>query len=96
MKPYDKPDLRGIWLYGPSGCGKSSSARLHFPDSYPKMLNKWWDGYQDQKSVIMDDVGPHQRCLGDHLKLWADRYGTILEAKGHALIDHFTDFIVTS
>lgn len=46
MKPVDKDHLRGIWLYGASGVGKSRLARDKFPGSYPKLCNKWWDGYK--------------------------------------------------
>ncbi len=41
----DAPGLRGVWIHGPTGVGKSRYARQNFPNHYPKLCNKWWDGY---------------------------------------------------
>jgi len=88
--------LRGIWIYGPAGFGKSRRARELYPDAYPKLCNKWWDGYQNQKHVIMDDVGLDHKCLGQQLKIWSDGYGVILENKGGAMASQYDWFVVTS
>ena len=45
-------------------------ARRDYPDAYPKLCNKWWDGYNNQKHVIMDDIGPEHKVLGQQLKIW--------------------------
>ena len=58
---------------------------------YPKLNNKWWDGYQSQKVVIMEDVDKETvKFLHHHLKIWADRWGFIGETKG-ARLPPFTD-----
>jgi len=41
----DHTDVRGIWYWGKTGLGKSKLARERYPDFYPKLCNKWWDGY---------------------------------------------------
>jgi len=60
----DHSDVKGYWYWGPTGLGKSKTARENFPNFYPKLCNKWWDGYQGQPHVIMDDLGPDHECLG--------------------------------
>lgn len=73
----------GYWYYGKTGVGKTHSANEDFPDAYRKISNnKWWDGYQDQPYVIIDDLDKSHNYMGYHLKIWADRYAFIAEMKG--------------
>ena len=94
----DCEHLRGIWIYGNVGTGKSLWVRKNFKrtDLYPKLCNKWWDGYQGQKYVVMDDLMPIHNVLAQQLKIWADRYAVILEIKGGAVVDNYEWFIITT
>jgi len=87
----------GIWLLGPSGAGKSRGVRSQFPLVYPKPLNKWWDGYTDQKCVLLDDVDDNQSSwIGNFLKIWSDHYPFIAEKKGGSRLIRPDLIIVTS
>lgn len=96
MQPKEEVDLDNAWLWGPPGIGKSSSARKTAGGVYyPKQLNKWWDGYQGEDFVIIDDW--EKDChLEHHLKIWADRYDFIAETKGGAIRIRPKHIIVTS
>ncbi len=83
-------------MYGPSGSGKSRTMRDKYPDSYKKLPNKWWDGYQGQEHVLLEDLDPSHGVLGYHLKIWADRYHAPGETKGGLVALTHTHFIVTS
>lgn len=97
MKFEDKDHLRGIWIYGKAGAGKSRWVRDQCKESlYPKLCNKWWDGYQGEKYVVMDDIMPQHNCLAQQLKIWTDRYDCILETKGGAVHSQYDYFIITS
>lgn len=93
----DRMDLDNIWIWGESGCGKSKFVRDNYPLFYSKGMNKWWDGYDHEQVVLLDDFDPsHGEYLGYFLKIWADHYAFNAEVKGGMLRVRPKTVIVTS
>lgn len=78
----DLPILENYWICGPSGCGKSRYVRDNYPGFFSKRMNKWWDGYNHEEVVLLDDIDDTHSFVGHDLKIWADRYAFPAEVKG--------------
>jgi len=92
--PYEHNDVRGEWYYGESGTGKSRKAFEENPLAYRKAQNKWFDGYDNQEVIIIDDLDTD--ALGHYLKIWADRYPCTGETKGGTIQLVHKKIIITS
>lgn len=97
---YNKPttldwkEPPNIWIYGPPGTGKTKS---YEEGSYKKLINKWWDNYDNEDDVLIDDVDPDSmKYLTHHMKQWADRYPFRAEVKGGTVLIRPQRIIVTS
>lgn len=100
-KDYDGDlSAKNIWIWGRAGAGKSRLVRQTFAASaiYNKQINKWWDGYQNEPCVLIEDIDPRQcEYLAHHLKVWSDRYTFSAEIKnGRIQINPFYHLVVTS
>lgn len=77
-----------LWFYGPTGSGKSRSA-LELAQQlgsfyYKNPTNKWWDGYVQQRVVVIDDYRRDFCTFTDLLRI-LDYYPYYVEIKGGTL-----------
>lgn len=81
-KPDDLDAPCGVWITGETGCGKTTAARTEYGSYFMKPANKWWDGYQNEDCVIIEDMDPNHSKLAYHIKLWTDKWSFTAEVKG--------------
>lgn len=71
------------WWHGPTGTGKSHQIWTQYPIHYDKQINKWWDGYDREDVVVIEEADP-KKCehMAYFFKRWMDRYPFQCEIKG--------------
>lgn len=70
------------WLWGEAGTGKTRTAVEHSPNSfYIKDGTQWWDGYNQEDVIVIDDFEPCKWPYRDFLRL-LDRYPYQGQVKG--------------
>lgn len=86
------------WIYGPTGTGKSHVVETSFPDCYKKNMDdiKWFDGYQGEDVIYLEDIDKYQVKWGGMLKRLADRWPLLVNVKGSMLYIRPKRIIVTS
>lgn len=83
-----------IWMVGPPGCGKSRTAYQIDPLLYSKPSGYWWDGYDGEKTILLDDFdGDIKYC--ELLKI-LDRYPLQVPIKGGFTWIRAKNIIITS
>lgn len=78
-KPRNHP-TKVIVVQGPTGTGKSKYCLDTYPNAYWKQRSQWWDGYQQQDTVILDEF--YGWIPFDTLLRICDRYPLLVETKG--------------
>ena len=87
-------ELNVIILYGGAGTGKSRYAYENYPDLYSKPAGDWWDGYEGETTILLDDYygGIQYSTLLNVL----DRYKLRVPIKGGFVNANWTTVIITS
>lgn len=96
-QPEKLDQLDNEWIYGPTGTGKTRGAWERYPEAYCKKANtKWWDGYDGQDVVIIDDFDKYHVALGYEIKIWLDHNPFPAEFKGGSKMIRPKKVIITS
>ncbi len=84
-----------IWIYGSTGTGKTRYVFEKYSDIYVKDMTKWWDGYDQQETILVDDYR-RDFCKFHELLTLTDRYPCRREFKGGSVQINSPNIIFTS
>ncbi|AJD07474.1 replication-associated protein [Odonata-associated circular virus-9] len=96
VKLSDLDKLDNWWYIGCTGTGKSRTARQLYPDAYIKQCNKWWNDYDGEETVIIDDLNPDHKFMANFIDQWCDHYPFPAEFKGGQKTIRPKRFIITT
>lgn len=84
-----------MWFWGASGSGKTTTARSMYPDA-PIIRNlRWWQEYEGEKEIIIDEFRSH-KCPYDDILGIMDNQPFTVEYKGGTQPLLATTIIITS
>lgn len=88
-KPRPLESMRHLWIWSnESGTGKSHAVNQAYPDMYRKTPDEiYWNGYEDQKVVYIEDIDVFHKKIGYHMKIWADKWPFAAAFKNQAARD---------
>jgi len=102
QKPEDYKKKTVIVLWGKSGAGKSRQARAYFEENkldkpfiHSQAMGKWWDGYEGQKGVVIDEFCDKIWTLQE-LNGMLDVYPYRVPIKGSSVMFAAETVIITS
>ena len=87
-------DIRVLWFYR-AAYGKTKEAYRMFPNLYSAMSVKWWDGYEGEKEVLIDEFWKDFYKYHELLRL-LDRYPYKVEKKGGWAHLQATTIVITA
>jgi hypothetical protein len=92
--PNEPPEI--IWIYGPTGTGKTSYVYREYSDIYTTLeTSRWWDGYSQQETILIDDMRK-DFCKFHVLLRLLDRYPFKVQYKGGTRHINSKYIIITS
>lgn len=100
IPPPPRDELFNFWICGPSGIGKSMLGKhrikeLGFSVFY-KPANDWFDCYQGEDCIFIEDWDPFCKKMGRLMKIWSDHSAFVCEIKGTSRYIRPKVVIVTS
>lgn len=82
------------WLWGPPESGKTRWVYDNYPDVFRPLSYKWWEGYDGESEVLLDDIRGDFCKFHELLKL-TDRYPFRVEVKCGSRQALYTTLIIT-
>ena len=88
-------NLKVIWLWGSAGTGKTRFAYENFNDIYRPITEKWWNGYDGHKTILIDDFRV-SFCGFSRLLQLTDIYPFQVETKGGSRQVKYDTIVITT